>query len=88
MGKKSKSGGGGKKVGRNKKWCEGYRRADRHSASHIARITKHLEGTAKLPAHPDRSAFRDLMRFSLKAALELAKRQEEPLRSAYLGIMG
>lgn len=41
--KKAKSTKKGRKVGRNKAYCEAYRRADKHRKSHISRLTAHLE---------------------------------------------
>lgn len=40
---KAKSGKKGRKIGRNKAYCEAYRRADRHRLSHVRRLTAHIE---------------------------------------------
>ena len=44
---KSKSGGGSKKKGRNKKWCEVYRMTGRHEVNKANRIERYYKQSIK-----------------------------------------
>lgn len=48
--KKAKGGKKGRKIGRNKVWCQGYRAAGRQEASKVRRLVRHLK---KQPGCPD-----------------------------------
>lgn len=43
MGKKTKSGGGARKYGRNRKWCEAYRSRGQREVNKAAKLERHLK---------------------------------------------